>query len=158
MTISHGLNDLIDPQAIALDLPSRSKKQLFRNLAERVAPLIGRDAELVVSVLGERERLGSTGFGGGIAIPHGKIAGLDRVRGFVARLAEPIDYDAIDRMPVDIIFMLLSPEDAGAEHLKALARVSRALRDRELLDKLRGAGSADAIFALLGSDWTRDAA
>lgn len=158
MTISHGLNDLIDPQAIALDLPSRSKKQLFRNLAERVAPLIGRDAELVVSVLGERERLGSTGFGGGIAIPHGKIAGLDRVHGFVVRLAEPIDYDAIDRMPVDIVFMLLSPEDAGAEHLKALARVSRALRDRELLDRLRGAGSTDAIFALLSSDWTRDAA
>jgi len=158
MTISHGLNDLIDPQAIALDLSSRSKKQLFRNLAERVAPLIGRDAELVVSVLGERERLGSTGFGGGIAIPHGKIAGLDRVHGFVVRLAEPIDYDAIDRMPVDIVFMLLSPEDAGAEHLKALARVSRALRDRELLDRLRGAGSTDAIFALLSSDWTRDAA
>lgn len=158
MTISHGLNDLIDPQAIALDLPSRSKKQLFRNLAERVAPLIGRAAELVVSVLGERERLGSTGFGGGIAIPHGKITGLDRVRGFVVRLAEPIDYDAIDRMPVDIVFMLLSPEDAGAEHLKALARVSRALRDRELLDRLRGAGSTDAIFALLSSDCTRDAA
>jgi len=97
----------------------------------------------------ERERLGSTGVGNGIAIPHGKIAGLDRLYGLFARADQPIDFDAIDEQPVDLIFLLLAPEGAGADHLKALARVSRLLRDRVTCEKLRGSDNADALYALL---------
>lgn len=152
------LHDLLDPQAIATDLTARNKKQLFRELAERFAPRLGCSVDSVVEVLAERERLGSTGFGGGIAIPHGKLEGLKTVLGFLAVLQEPIEYGAIDDLPVDVVVLLLSPREAGTEHLKALARVSRVLRDREFLAKLRGAGSPDAIYALLSTYQARDAA
>lgn len=152
------LHDLLDPQAIATDLTARNKKQLFRELAERFAPRLGCSADSVVDVLSERERLGTTGFGGGIAIPHGKLQQLDHVVAFLAVLREPVEYGAIDDLPVDVVVLLLSPRDAGTEHLKALARVSRVLRDREFLAKLRGAGSPDAIYALLSTYQARDAA
>ncbi len=116
------------------------------------------DAKLIVERLAERERLSSTGFGGGVAIPHGKIDGLDHVVGVFARLANPIDFNSIDDMPVDLVFLLLSPPDAGVEHLKALARVSRRLRDRGFVAKLRGAGSDDALYALFASGESRHAA
>src|SRR3546814_13905240 len=137
------LHDLLGPQSIATDLMSRNKKQLFRDLAERFAPIAGCNAETIVEVLAERERLGSTGFGGGVAIPHGKLEALDSVRAFLAVLPAPVDYGAIDDMPVDIVVLLLSPRDAGTDHLKALARVSRAPRTREFLTPLRGAGPPD---------------
>jgi PTS system nitrogen regulatory IIA component len=108
--------------------------------------------------LGEREKLGSTGFGGGIAIPHGRLDGLKRVCGVFARLSKPVDFAAVDELPVDLVFMLLSPTGAGAEHLKALACVSRKLRDRGFAAKLRGAGSNDAVYALLTGVEARDAA
>lgn len=144
--------DLLAPASVLIDLPARTKKQLFAALAERAAPLADVAPAKVVEVLTARERLGSTGFGGGIAIPHGKLDNLDRSVGLFARLAGPLDYGAIDNQPVDIVVMMLSPSSSGMLHLKALAGVSRALRDQGLLARLRGAGSADAIYALLSAD------
>ncbi|HWI80093.1 MAG TPA: PTS sugar transporter subunit IIA, partial [Ramlibacter sp.] len=103
-------------------------------------------------------RLGSTGVGYGVAIPHGKLPGLKRLYGFFARLASPIDFEAVDDQPVDLVFLLLAPETAGADHLKALARISRLLRDRETCEKLRGSDSGDAIYALLTEVTARSAA
>ncbi len=152
------LHDLLDPHAIATDLAARNKKQLFRELGDRFAPAVECSPDAISEVLTERERLGSTGFGGGVAIPHGKLEGLRSVRAFLVVMSDPIDYGAIDDLPVDIIVLLLSPRDAGTEHLKALAQVSRALRDRDFLAKLRGAGSPDAIYALITTYKARDAA
>jgi len=113
---------------------------------------------LIFDVLIERERLGTTGVGHGIGIPHGKLANLDRLYGLFARLETPVDFDAIDDQPVDLICVLLAPEAAGADHLKALARVSRLLRDRSICDKLRGTDNADALHALLTQSATSHAA
>ena len=150
--------DLLPPQAVFHDLAASSKKALFQTLsglAERQLGLAGRD---VAKRLADREKLGSTGFGGGVAIPHGKIDGLPKVVGLFAKVAQPIEFSAIDGLPVDLVFLLLSPTDAGVEHLKALARVSRRLRDRGFVAKLRGAGSADALYALFAGGESRDAA
>jgi nitrogen PTS system EIIA component len=150
--------DLLSHEAVFHDLGASSKKALFQTLATLSERSLGLDARHVGERLGEREKLGSTGFGGGVAIPHGKIDGLDRVVGLFAKLAQPIEFAAIDGAPVDLVFLLLSPPDAGVDHLKALARVSRKLRDRAFIAKLRGAGSADALYALFVGDKTRDAA
>ncbi len=152
------LTDLLGPQAVLAGVAAPNKKALFAQLAAAAGDTLGVDAKLVAERLAERERLGSTGFGGGVAIPHGKIEGLERVRGLFARLSQPVDFQAIDGMPVDLVFLLLSPPDAGVEHLKALARVSRRLRDRTLVAKLRGAGSPDALYALFAHADARDAA
>jgi PTS system nitrogen regulatory IIA component len=152
------LSDLISVDAIDANLSAMNKKALFQQLASAAARLTGLPAKKLLACLNERERLGSTGFGGGVAIPHGKIEGLPGVTGFFARLNTPIDFNAIDNLPVDLVFLLLSPPDSGADHLKALARVSRALRDRSTIAKLRGARSKDAIFALLVGTETLNAA
>src|SRR5688572_13494417 len=115
------LSDFLAPEAVIADLKTPNKKQLLQQLAARAATLAGTDETAVYEVILGRERLGSTGFGGGIAIPHGKLPNLPRVFGLFARLAAPVDYDAIDRQPVDLVFLLLAPEGAGADHLKALA-------------------------------------
>ncbi len=154
----HDLHDLVTPEAVASGGTAGSKKKLFALLADVAARAYGLDAATVAAALAARERLGTTGFGGGIAIPHGRIEGLESVRGVMMRLDKPIDFAAVDDSPVDLVFMLLSPVNAGAEHLKALARVSRRLRDRGFTAKLRGAGSADAIYALLAGTEARDAA
>ena len=151
-------SDLLPPGGIVAGLAASTKKQLFQQLGSIAGDIIGVEPKLVVDRLGERERLGSTGFGGGIAIPHAKIDGLPRVVGLFARLAAPIEFAAIDSLPIDLVFALLSPPDAGVDHLKALARVSRRMRDRDFVAKLRGAGSADALFALFASGESRDAA
>jgi PTS system nitrogen regulatory IIA component len=135
-----------------------NKKGLLQALGAAAARAWGLDAKRVTERLVEREKLGSTGFGGGIALPHGRMDNIDRVSGLFVRLERPVDFDAIDDLPVDLIFMLLSPEGAGAEHLKALASISRKLRDRGFAAKLRGAGSPDALYALLTGVETRDAA
>jgi len=144
--------------ALVADLAVAHKKALFQALAGIAEKALGLDARQVVECLNERERLGTTGFGGGVAIPHGRIEGLPGIRAAFVRLDKPIDYGAIDDLPVDLVFMLLSPADAGAEHLKALAQVSRRLRDRGFVAKLRGASSPDALYALFASAETRDAA
>jgi len=143
------MHDLITPQAILANLKAGSKKQALQELARKAAELTGQHERAIFDVLLERERLGTTGVGHGIAIPHGKLPNLDRVHGVFARLERPIDFDAIDEQPVDLIFLLLAPDQAGADHLKALARVSRLLRDQSMCEKLRGSESADAIYALL---------
>lgn len=141
--------DLITPERVVPKLKVTSKKQALQELAKRAAEISRRDERVVFDVLLERERLGTTGVGGGVAIPHGKLPDLDRLYGLFARLETPIAFDAIDDQPVDLIFLLLAPVDAGADHLKALARVSRLLREPAVCEKLRGSDSAEAIYALL---------
>lgn len=141
--------DLITPHAVLPALKAASKKQALQELARKAADLTGQHERAIFDVLLERERLGTTGVGHGIAIPHGKLPGLTRVHGLFARLDKPIDFDSIDDQPVDLIFLLLAPEHSGADHLKALARVSRMLRDANVCAKLRGSDNADAIFAIL---------
>ena len=143
------ISDLIDPAGVVASLRVTSKKQVLQELAKRACELTGIEDRKVFEVLIERERLGPTGVGNGIAIPHGKLAGLERLHGLFARLESPIDFDSIDEQPVDLICLLLAPETAGADHLKALARVSRLLRDHSMCKKLRGTDRADAIYALL---------
>ena len=154
----HDFSDLLRPDAVLAGVAAANKKQLFQQLGAVAAEQFALDPRDVADRLGARERLGSTGFGGGVAIPHAKIGGLEAVTGIVVRLTQPMPFDAVDDLPVDIVFALLSPVDAGADHLKALARVSRQLRDRIFLAKLRGAGSRDALFALFSADEARDAA
>lgn len=144
------LTDLVQPKAIIPNLKASSKKQVLQELARKAADVTGADQREIFEVLIERERLGTTGVGHGIAIPHGKLPKLDRLQGVFAKMDQPIAFDAIDDEPVDLIFLLLAPESAGADHLKALARVSRLLRDQSVCTKLRGCESADAIYALFG--------
>jgi nitrogen PTS system EIIA component len=150
--------DLITPQSIIANLRAGSKKQALQELAKKAADLTGQHERAIFDVLLERERLGTTGVGHGIAIPHGKLSNLEHVYGVFARLERPVDFDAIDDQPVDLMFLLLAPEAAGADHLKALARVSRLLRDGSMCDKLRGSDSAEAIYALLTQSETSHAA
>jgi nitrogen PTS system EIIA component len=148
----------LTPDCVIPSLKAGSKKQVLQELARKAADLTGQDESVIFDVLLERERLGTTGIGHGIAIPHGKIPALDRVYGVFARLERPIDFDSIDEQPVDLVFLLLAPSDCGADHLKALAKVSRLLRDRMLCEKMRGSTGADAIFALMNQVEDRTAA
>jgi len=141
--------DLITPASVIATLRVAGKKQALQELARRAAPIVDLPERRVYEVLVERERLSSTGLGMGIAIPHGKLSELRRLHGLFARLEKPIDFAAVDDRPVDLIFVLLAPEDAGADHLKALARVSRLLRSQAICEKLRGTDNADALYALL---------
>lgn len=150
--------DLITPQCVIARLRAANKKQVLQELAKRAAETTGLRERAIFDVLLERERLGTTGVGDGIAIPHGKLPELNRLHGLFARLDTPVDFDAVDDQPVDLIFLLLAPETAGADHLKALARVSRLLRDRATCEKLRGADTPDALYALLTNGRTSHAA
>lgn len=141
--------DLITPESVVPNLRATSKKQALQELARRAAEIIGLQERAVFDVLLERERLGTTGVGNGIAIPHGKLPNLSRLYGLFARLERPINFESIDEQPVDLIFLLLAPETAGADHLKALARVSRLLRDKAICEKLRGTDTAEGLYALL---------
>jgi PTS system nitrogen regulatory IIA component len=152
------LSDLISPDAIEAGVSVTNKKALFQQLAVSAARLTGLPTKDIAACIQQRERLGSTGFGGGVAIPHGKIEGVNGIFGLFARLNAPIDYHAVDNLPVDLVVLLLSTPHAGADHLKALARTSRLLRDRATVAKLRGARSRDAIFALLAGVETVHAA
>ena len=143
------ISDLITPSSVIATLRVAGKKQALQELARRAAHLVDLPERRIYDVLTERERLGSTGLGMGIAIPHGKLPELRRLHGLFARLEKPIDFAAVDDRPVDLIFVLLAPEDAGADHLKALARVSRLLRSPAICEKLRGTDNADALYALL---------
>lgn len=143
------LHDLIDANAIIPSLKVSSKKQALQELSERAGPLVGIPAREIFDALLQRERLGSTGVGGGIAIPHGKLPRVTRMVGIFARLERPIDFEALDGEPVDLIFLLLAPELAGADHLKALSRVARALRDSSLTTRLRATRDSSGLFLLL---------
>lgn len=145
------MDELLTETAVLPASKARSKKQLLQELASRAATLTGLEERTIFDVLLEREKLGSTGVGRGVAIPHGKLAGLDRVHGIFAKLTDPIEFDAIDDRPVDLVFCLLAPEQAGADHLRALARVSRAMRNAGVCDRLRGCENGDAVLAILNS-------
>ena len=152
------LGDFLDFDAITSRLSGGNKKSLLQQLANLAGQRLGIAPAEILATVSEREQLGSTGFGQGVAIPHGKIEGLNQIYCLFARLSEPLDYKAIDGKPVDLVFLLLSPPDAGAEHLKALAAISRVTRHQPTLEKMRGARSRDALAAvLLGAD-ERDAA
>lgn len=152
------LNALLGPGNVVPTLKATSKKQVLHEMVARAAKVTNLDEGQIFEVVQERERLGTTGIGAGIAIPHGKIPGLDRLYGFFARIERPVPFDAVDGEPVDLVFMLLAPEGAGADHLKALAKVSRVLRDRAMCEKLRGSRNADALYALLTESATPHAA
>lgn len=143
------IEELLSPRSVIPSLRVGNKKQALQELAKRAASATGLPERRIFDVLNDRERLGTTGIGMGVAIPHGKLPEIVRLYGLFARLERPIPFEAIDDQPVDLVFVLLAPPDAGADHLKALARVSRLLRDREICKKLRGTDNADALYALL---------
>jgi PTS system nitrogen regulatory IIA component len=143
------LNDLIEVSAIMPALKANSKKQVLQLLAEKAARITGLPEREIFDTVLRREKLGSTGVGNGIAIPHGKISGVRRITGVFARLEQPVDFDSLDDEPVDLVFLLLAPEGAGADHLKALSRIARVLRDTGTVDKIRGTSDAAAIHAFL---------
>ena len=141
--------DLVAPNAIIPALKVNGKKQALQEISAKAAELTGHNDRAILEILLQREKLGSTGVGSGVAIPHGKLAKLNKVFGLFARLERPIDFEALDGQPVDLVFLLLAPEGAGADHLKALARVARLLRDPEVARKLRSSRDADALYAVL---------
>lgn len=141
--------DLVAPNAIIPALKVNGKKQVLQELAGKAAELTGQNERMIFETLLQREKLGSTGVGNGVAIPHGKLAKLANVFGLFARLERPVDFEALDGLPVDLVFLLLAPEGAGADHLKALARVARLLRDPEVARKLRESRDAEALYAVL---------
>ncbi len=143
------LGDLLNLESIVPALKANSKKQMIQELAVRAAKVTGKPEREIFDTLLQRERLGSTGVGHGVAIPHGKMATLDTLVGLFARMDRPIDFEASDDQPVDLIFVLLAPEGAGADHLKALARIARVLRDSATATKLRAAKDAEALYSLL---------
>jgi len=152
------LSDLIEASAILPTLKANSKKQLLQMLSERAAGITGLPEREIFDTILQRERLGSTGVGNGIAIPHGKLSGIKRITGVFARLETPVDFEALDDQPVDLVFLLLAPEGAGADHLKALSRIARVLRDHDLVAKLRATDSSQAIYAFLNEEQTSNAA
>ena len=143
------ISDLLQPEAVVVGLKANGKKQLLQELASRASGVTRLADRKIFETLMEREKLGTTGVGQGIAIPHGRLADLKDIVGVFARLEQPIDYDAVDNQPVDLVFMLLAPEGAGADHLKALARVSRLLRNQAATEKLRAAKTPEAVYAIL---------
>lgn len=150
--------DLLTSKSVMTCVRASSKKQVLHELAKQAAELTGLHERKIFDVLLERERLGTTGVGRGIAIPHGKLPDLDRLYGVVALLEQPVDFDAVDDQPVDLLFLLLAPESAGADHLKALARISRLLRDGARCDQLRGVSDSDELFKQLTAQTASHAA
>jgi nitrogen PTS system EIIA component len=143
------LADIIDRRAVLPSVKAQNKKTLLQELAQAMAKIVAVDQRIVFETLLTREKLGSTGLGQGIAIPHGRIPGLTRVYGLCARLAQPVAFDSVDGNPVDLVFVLLAPEHAGADHLTALARISRIARDPSMLNKLRATETAEGLYAIL---------
>lgn len=143
------IEDLLVAELVFADFKASSKKQALQKLSRRWADVHGFDDRVAMEKLLERERLGSTGVGKGVAIPHARIEGLTKITGVFARLTTPINFDAVDNVPVDLVFMLFAPLDAGADHLKALARVSRLLRDSAACDKFRQTTDANALYAMV---------
>lgn len=146
------ISDILKPDRVVADLRATSKKQALQELARHGAKVTGLNERAIFEVLLEREKLGTTGVGNGIAIPHGKLDELDGLYGLFARVERPVDFDSIDGDPVDLMFLLLAPESSGADHLKALARISRLLRDEETCEKLRGTDTPEALYAILSEE------
>ena len=151
------ISDILSPAAVRTMTQSTSKKRLFQEIAEQARAIYGVDATHTLDALQERESLGPTGVGHGVALPHARLHGLDRVVGLFLRLEKPLDFDAVDRLPVDLVFALLAPKSAGVDHLKALALVSRRMRAPELRERLRANSDPIALHALLADDQRRAA-
>jgi PTS system nitrogen regulatory IIA component len=145
------LSDLLTPEAVIGSLHAQSKKQVLQEVCDRAAGLTGLPERDIFDAILQRERLGSTGVGQGVAIPHGKQRSLEKLVGVFARLVRPIEFDALDEQPVDLVFLLLAPESAGADHLKALARIARVLRDGNVAQKLRLAPNEAGIYSILAN-------
>lgn len=143
------LGDLITPEGVIASLKAKTKKAALQELATKAAEITGIDGNVIFEALLQRERLGSTGLGRGIAIPHVRLGGLRTIVSVFAKLEEPIDFDAADGEPVSLLFLLLAPEHAGADHLKALSRISRLLRDPLAIEKLKGSRDRPALYAVL---------
>ena len=143
------IRDMLAPEAVAAHQKASSKKQLFQEIAARASAVCGIEARTALDALLERERLGATAMGRGVAAPHARVAGISRICGVFLRLEKPRDFEALDDEPVDLVFALFAPEDAGADHLRALARVSRALRDPAICAKLRSCADSAALYAIL---------
>lgn len=152
------IGDILDRGAIAVRVSARDKRRVLAVVAEIAARSFGLDSAAVLDALAEREQAGSTGVGHGVAVPHARLEGLERLRGVFVRLDHPTDFGSIDDQPVDLIFALFAPPQAGSEHLRALARVSRLLRQTELREHLRQARTPDAIHALLAQEAKSSAA
>lgn len=152
------LTEFLDFDAIKPALSAGNKRSLLQQLSRIAAERLALQASTVFDSITEREKLGSTGFGDGVAIPHGKVDGVSQIYCLLVRLSEPVRYKAIDGKPVDLVFLLLSPADAGAEHLKALAAISRIVRHAPTLEKMRGARTRDALAAVVMAADERDAA
>ena len=146
------IGDLLEPSAVAERASAGNKRQALSTVADVAARHIGGDPAALLAALLEREAQGSTGVGGGVALPHAQVAGLQRVRAVFLRLDEPVAFGSVDDHPVDLIFALFAPPEAGADHLRALARVSRLLRRRDMREQLRAARSPDAVHALLAQE------
>ena len=143
------ITDIITPKAIKSVAKSVGKKRVLQEISQLAAPIYGIDENIAFDALQERENLGPTGVGEGVAIPHARIEGLDRVVGVFFRMEKAIEYDSVDRQPVDLIFALFAPVDSGVDHLKALALVSRSLRDPAVKAKLRSNADESTLFAIL---------
>lgn len=152
------ITDILSSDAVFIDLKAGSKKQVLQMLARHAAEQTGLHERTIFETLLERERLGTTGVGEGVAIPHGRIGEIEKIKAIFVRLKDPVDFDAVDGRPVDLLFLLLAPAQAGADHLKALSRISRLLRDRSNCDKLRGAKNTEAVYALLANGGASQAA
>ncbi len=152
------ISEILSPECIQIDLKAACKRDVLSCMAQKAAQISGEDCENILETLIERERLGSTGVGDGVAIPHGKIEGLNRIVGVFTRLEEPVDFEALDNAPVDLCFLLLAPANATAAHLKALARVARLLRDPENRKALRQADTAETFFAIATTKRSSNAA
>jgi len=153
-----GLDDLLSQEGVIHNLTARCKREALQSMSAAASEIVNIPAADILATIMEREQLGSTGVGEGVAIPHGKIEGLDKITGVLAQLEQPINFDALDDQPVDLVFLLLAPANATAAHLKALARVSRLLRDRQSRAALRGAETANALFAIALAEQKPDAA
>ena len=152
------LSDIISQDSVIANAKSNSKKQVLQDVAEIASNNTGVSARVIFELLLQRERLGSTGIGNGVAIPHGKLPGLKRISGVFARLSKPIPFESMDDEPVDLVFAILAPEGSGADHLKALSRIARIMRNPNTLDALRQTTDKDVIFSLLDSEETATAA
>ena len=143
--------DIISKNAVLDNVQAANKRELVQSLAEHIAGIAGLDERAVFDAVWERENLGSTGYGDGVAFPHARIEGLNKVCGMFVRLEEPVDFDALDGKPVDLVFMLISPENSGADHLTALAALSRILKTEGSCEKLRKARSVEEIYSVLNA-------
>lgn len=145
------ISDIMTEKSVVMGIKANSKRQLLQELAQKASEITGINDRTIFDTILERENLGSTGFGSGTALPHGRIADIDKVYGIVTKLNTPVDFESIDGKPVDLVFMLISPEGSGADHLTALAQVSRILKDEATCSKLRAASRTDEIFSLLNN-------